>query len=56
MGKYDLLPHRVNQVKDEIARKEQELADLKKTLAILNAKSPKSAPKAVKVEKSTKDE
>ena len=55
MGKYDLLPHRVNQVKDEITRKEAEVAKLKETLAILSAKLKPAkkvevkAPKAAKV-------
>ena len=32
MGKYSNLPHLINQVKDEIARKEQDVAKLKKHL------------------------
>ena len=59
MGKYDLLPHRVNQVKDEISRKEAEVAQLKETLATLNAKlkpAKKVEVKAPKVDKVTIDE
>ena len=54
MGKYDLLPHRVNQVKDEISRKEAEVAKLKETLAILNAKLKPAKKVEVKAPKADK--
>ena len=53
MGKYDNLPTIIVGVKTDIARKEQELSDLKASLAMLTSKLPK---KAVKVEKATKVE
>ena len=58
MAKYDNLPHLINQVKNEIGLKENELARLKETLATLNAKSKpaKVEVKAKKVVKATKDE
>ena len=58
MGKYDNLPHVINQVKSDITLKEAELAKLKETLTLLNAKSKpaKVEVKAPKVVKATKDE
>ena len=58
MGKYDNLPHVINQVKSDITLKEAELAKLKETLTLLNAKAKpaKVEVKAPKVVKATKDE
>ena len=55
MGKYDNLPHVINQVKNDITLKEAELAKLKQTLASLNAKAKpaKVEVKAPKVEVKT---
>ena len=55
MAKYDNLPHLINQVKNEIGLKENDLARAKETLATLESKLPKKAKKAEKVVKEEKD-
>ena len=55
MAKYDNLPHLINQVKNEIRLKENELAKAKETLATLESKLPKKAKKAEKVAKVEED-
>ena len=56
MGKYDQLPTIIAGIKQDITRKEEELAVLKESLKVLSAKLPGKPVVAPKVVKTTKSE